>query len=87
MKKNKIKLTDIKVESFVTKLNGIEKATIAGEAGSGWWICTLSLLACGNRPNRISFQQREDCAQTEIRSHFAPEGCLANINSVGGTND
>ncbi len=84
MKKNKIKLADIKVESFITKLNGNEQSTLEGAANnSGWWVCSLYLSGCmPSTSNANSYMMREDCNQPEIRSHFAPKDCGVKVQNV-----
>ncbi len=46
MKKEKIKLNDIKIESFITKLDQNEKATLDGAQNSGYWLCSLWVSGC-----------------------------------------
>jgi hypothetical protein len=44
MKKKKLKLNTVKIESFVTTIDDKEKETIGG--ASGWAVCSLYLSGC-----------------------------------------
>lgn len=46
MKKKSLKLSDLKVQSFVTALNGMEAATIKGGSNTDNPVCMTAVAAC-----------------------------------------